>query len=90
MEDGVILELEENTVRFTANGRIAVIDAIGALSETDCPTGIWEELKRSHPQIANICSNHCFSREGNTPVADSESWEIIQTLLLDHLIDNEI
>lgn len=89
MEEWVTLELEDDTVRFTPDGRIAVIDAIGALSETDCPVCLWEDLKRSHPRVAELCGNYAFPEDEDIPVADGRSWMIIQSLLLDHLIDSE-
>jgi hypothetical protein len=91
MKEWVTLELEDDTVRFTPDGRIAVIDAIGALSETDCPVCVWEDLKRRHPRVADLCVNYAFLEieDEDVPVADSRSWMVIQSLLLDHLIDSE-
>ncbi|MBR9986802.1 MAG: hypothetical protein KFF68_12920 [Desulfosarcina sp.] len=87
MKDILRIKLEEDTVRFTPDGKIAVIDAIGALSKTKCPDCLWEDLKRSHPQIGDWCSDYSFAEEETGPVAGNRSWMRIQDLLLDHLID---
>lgn len=88
MNQPVTLEIEADTIRFTPDGRIAVVDAIGALSEADCPDCIWEDLKHKHPTIMKLCRNYTFQQKETVPVAGSDEWEIIQTMLLDHLIDN--
>ncbi len=89
MNQPVTLELEENKVRFTPDGKVAVVDAIGALSEADCPQCLWADLKRSHPHIGRWCSDYRFSEEVTVAVAGRQSWMRIQDLLLDHLIENE-
>ncbi|MDX9788069.1 MAG: hypothetical protein RBT11_14910 [Desulfobacterales bacterium] len=90
MNNFVTLELEDSEVRFTPDGRIAVVDAIAALSdEIEAPDIIWEELKRTHPEINQCCNEYAFSEKETAVVADSEDWMRIQSLLLDHLIDND-
>jgi hypothetical protein len=87
MNHPVTFAIDADTVRFTPDGKVAVIDAIGALSEADCPKCIWNELKRSHPKIRKWYTDHSFPEEKNVPVASSRCWDRIQDLLLDHLID---
>ena len=89
MKSFVTLQLEEDTIRFTPDGRIAVVDAIGALSEAECPACIWEELKRNHPELIGLCAEYAFREKENVAVADSQGWMVIQTLLLEQLIDSE-
>jgi hypothetical protein len=86
MNEPVTLEIDADTVRFTPDGKVAVIDAIGALSEADCPKCIWNDLKRSHPKISDWYTDYSFPEEENVPVASSRCWDRIQDLLLDHLI----
>jgi len=86
MNSPVTLELDSDTIRFTPDGRIAVVDAIGALSEDECPDGIWEDLKEKHPSIMALCGDYTFLQEETVPVAGCGAWEAIQTMLLDHLI----
>ena len=87
MHECVTLRLEDDTVRFTPDGRIAVVDAIGALSEAECPDCIWKDLIDKHPTVMALCGDYTFPQEETVPVAGSDAWEIIQTALLDHLID---
>jgi hypothetical protein len=89
MKPFVTLQLEDDTIRFTPDGRIAVVDAISALSETDCPDCVWEDLKRSHPQLGGMYNDYSFTGKERVPVASSENWDFIQTLLLERLIDSE-
>jgi len=46
MSKEFVLSLEENSVRFTPSGEIAVIDAINALSESDGAEEIWQRFKK--------------------------------------------
>jgi hypothetical protein len=89
MESFVTLQLEDDEIRFTPDGRIAVVDAINALSGSDCPDCLWEELKRNHPQIGRMCSNYTFPEKGSALVADVESWVVIQDLLLEQLVEED-
>jgi hypothetical protein len=88
-EEHVTLHLEDDRVRFTPDGQIAILDAIGALSQDDCPVCIWEDLKRDNPHLLDICNVYTFPEKEAVPVADSQGWEVIQTLLLEHMIDSE-
>jgi hypothetical protein len=88
MKPVVTLQLDEDTVRFTPDGSIAVVDAIGALSKSPRPGRIWNTLRRDHPEIVTLCTDFNFSGQA-AYVADSEGWEVIQALLLDHLLENE-
>jgi len=89
MKPAMTLQLEEDTVRFTPDGRIAVVDAINALSESGSPESIWKSLRRDHPDIVNLCTDFNFSENQAASVADGEGWQIIQALLLDHLLDSD-
>ncbi|MGB5985089.1 MAG: hypothetical protein WBG37_07270 [Desulfobacterales bacterium] len=88
MGRSVTLQLIDNPVRFTPDGKVAVVDAIAALSEAECPERIWEELKRSHPQLDGLCGDYTFRKEEQVPVAGSEAWLAIESKLLDHLLEN--
>ncbi len=81
--------LDHERVRFTPEGKISVIDAIKAISETDCAHCLWEDLSREHPELLEYCDEFSFHKNGNLPVADSQGWEKIHVLLFDHLVENE-
>ena len=85
MYDQVSLTIEGDTIRFTPDGRLAVVDAIAALSEDKCPSCVWEILRRNNPQLEHILENYSFGEGDPVDVADSGGWEVIQGLLLDYL-----
>lgn len=89
MNKNVTLDIEGENVRFTEDGKISVIDAIAVLSEDDCPACIWEKLMQENPQLATALEEYSFKDGESVIVADSESWEIIEILLLDYLINHE-
>lgn len=55
MPKELVLSLEENSVRFTPNGEMAVIDAIRALSGSDTAEDLWKKLKDENPEILSHC-----------------------------------
>ncbi len=85
-----VLNLEENSVRFTPSGEIAVIDAIKALSDSDNAEEIWETLKDENPQILSHCKQFPFSKTKSVMVVDSQGWEQIETLLFDYILDHNL
>jgi hypothetical protein len=89
MKPVVTLQLDEDTVRFTPDGSIAVVDAIGVLSQSPRPERIWNALRRDHPETTSLCTDFKFSGDQAASVADSEGWEVIQALLLDHLLETD-
>jgi hypothetical protein len=85
-----VLSLEENSVRFTPSGEIAVIDAIKVLSESDTAEDIWETLKDENPEILSHCKRFHFSKTKPVMVVDSQGWEHIETLLFDYILDRSL
>lgn len=75
------------TVRFTPDGKMAVIDAIRAVFNSSCPRAIWETMKAEHPEVLTCCEDYCFPIDGFPPVVDSEGWESIPGLLPEYLLD---
>lgn len=89
MKHDVTLEMDGEIIRFTEDGKMAVLDAIAVLSSDDCPGCIWEKLKQKNPKLAPALETHTFKEGEPVAVADSETWEIIQMLLLDYLINGD-
>ncbi|MBU1344282.1 MAG: hypothetical protein KKE44_08550 [Proteobacteria bacterium] len=87
MEPFVNFSLNDSPVRFTDGGKMFVIDAISALSETDRAKIIWENLKKEKPQINGYIEYHRLSGNLSVPITDSSGWKKIQVLLFDYLID---
>jgi hypothetical protein len=87
MKPFVTVQLEDDAIRFTPDGRIAIVDAIRALSDSDCPCCIWEDLINNHPQLSDMCSKYTFQGDESVAVANSENWNVIQSLLLEQLME---
>ncbi len=85
-----LLSLDQNYIRFTPNGEIAVIDAIKALSESDSAEEIWQRLKDENPQILSHCKQFHFSKNKSVMVVDRQGWEQIEILLFDYILDQNL
>ena len=82
-----ILCMEENSVRFTPSGEIAVIDAIKALTESSTAEEIWETLKDENPEILSHCKRFHFSKSRSVMVVDSQGWDQIESVLFDYILN---
>jgi hypothetical protein len=85
--ESIQLELDQHPIRFTPDGKIAVMDAIKAMSEVSNSKRIWNKLAQSHPEILSLCDTYHFTSAGPTPVADWEGWETIQGHLFDYIVE---
>jgi hypothetical protein len=85
-----VLSLNENFVRFTPNGEIAVIDAIKMLAEPGSAEEIWKALKDENPEILSHCKRFHFPKSNSVMVADSQGWEQIESLLFDYILDRSL
>jgi hypothetical protein len=88
-EMDVAVGFDDASVRFTPDGRISVLDAIRALTLSDSPEYIWEELKRDHPEILKHSRSYPFQKTGSLPVMDSKGWDLMWTFLIDYVVDAE-
>jgi len=84
--DTINLALDQHPIRFTPDGKVAVMDAIRALSDLTDSGRIWHSLSQTHPEIISLCDTYHFIHTEPTPVADSEVWDTIQGLLFDYLV----
>jgi len=87
MEEALIINLGNEPVRFTPDGKVSVVDAIRAVSNSNRPCAIWENLKVEHPEILAYCEDYPFQGEGSLPAANSKGWERIWMLLPNYLSD---
>ena len=85
MEQTIIVTLDSVPLRFNPDGKVSVIDAIRAVSSSNHPYSIWENLKAEHPEILIYCEDYSFQEEGPIPVIDSKAWERVWMLLPDYL-----
>jgi hypothetical protein len=88
MDKYFTLKLDQEIVRFTPDGKVSVLDAIGALFDEEQPDSVWQKLKEDHPAIADLCQGYDFrpGTAGKAEVVDIEGWEIIEDKLLDYIL----
>jgi hypothetical protein len=80
-----IVNLERVPLRFTPDGKVSVVDAIRAVSDSGHSTTIWENLKAEHPEILVYCGDYSFEGEDPVQVVDSKGWERVWMLLPNYL-----
>ncbi|MFB0520935.1 MAG: hypothetical protein ACETWD_05840 [Desulfatiglandales bacterium] len=90
MEQALIVNLDSVVLRFTPDGKVAVVDAIQAVSNSDSSYSIWENLKAEHPEILIYCEDYSFQGESPVPVINSKGWERVWMLLPDYLSDPDV
>jgi hypothetical protein len=76
-------------VRFTPDGKVAIIDAIRAVTNTNRPSVIWETLQRNHPEVLSFCEDYPFQKNDHSPVVNSMGWEAIMPLLFYYVANEE-
>ena len=87
MKSNLKLKLDDDTVRFTPEGRIFLIDVIGMLVDTPSATDFWRDLKARKPEIEAHIEYQRMSGEQMVPTTDSSGWDSVNTLLFDYLIE---
>ncbi len=85
MEQNLVVTFDGDPVRFTPDGEVSVLNAIGALTHSERAGVIWEDVKRKHPEIASFCGAYSFQKGLFMPVVDKEGWERLWILLIDYL-----
>ena len=83
-----MMQLDGDRVRFTPDGKVAVIDAIKALSAREGAERIWESLKEERPEFKALCQSYHFQEDKIDSVVDGEGWEKIEDALLDYILDH--
>jgi hypothetical protein len=87
MAQPFIVNLGSAHLRFTPDGKVSIVDAIRAVSNSKCPTTIWEKLKAAHPEILIYCEEYLFQAGDPVSVIDSTGLEKVWMLLPDYLVD---
>lgn len=85
MEQNVVVSFDGDPVRFTPDGKVSVLDAIGVLTQSECPGSLWDDVKKKHPEIVSHCGSYSFQEGHSLPVLDSEGWNMLWTLLVEYL-----
>ena len=87
VEQSLVVHFGGDPVRFTSDGKVSVLDAIGALVNSECPGYLWDEIKKKHPEIMSYCGSYSFQNGHYLPVVDNEGWNMLWTILMDYLGD---
>jgi hypothetical protein len=83
-----MMQLDGDHVRFTPDGKIAVLDAIRALSAREEAEHIWKALKEERPEFKDLCEKYNFRKDKIEGVVGTEGWEKIEDALLDYIMDH--
>ena len=62
MEQTLIVSLDSEPLRFTPDGKVSIVDAIRAVTNSNRPYSIWKNLKAEHPEIFIYCEDYSFLR----------------------------
>jgi hypothetical protein len=89
MEQNLVVSFDGDPVRFTPDGRVSVLDAIGALTHSECPGSLWDDVKKKYPGIVSYCGSYSFQKGHSLPVVDSEGWDMLLTILVDYLGESD-
>jgi hypothetical protein len=89
VEQNLVIHFDGDPVRFTPDGRLSVLDAIGALIHSECPGYLWDDLKKKHPEIMSHCGSYSFRKGQSLPVVDNEGWDRLWIVLMDYLGDSD-
>jgi hypothetical protein len=83
-----MMKLDGDRVRFTPDGKVAVVDAIKALIAVEGAERIWQSLEKERPEFKDLCERYNFQEDKIDSVVDGESWGKIEDALLDYIADH--
>jgi hypothetical protein len=86
-DQALTITLHNESIRFTPDGKVSLVDAIRMVTGSDNPGAIRENLKAEHPELLTHCEECSFQGEGAVPIVGSEGLDRIWMLLLDYLPD---
>jgi len=89
MEHNLVVSFDGDPVRFTPDGKVSVLDAIGTLTHSRCPGSLWDDVKKKHPEIMSHCGIYSFQKGHSLPVVDREGWNMLWTVLVDYLGESD-
>lgn len=85
MEPSFLVNFDGDPVRFTPDGKVSVLDAIGALTHSESPGSLWDDIQKKHPEILSHCGSYSFQEGHSLPVVDGEGWNMLWPVLVDYL-----
>lgn len=81
-----LVDLGGTDIRFTPEGKVAVVDAIQALCAAKRPERVWHDLVKAHPEIDTFCETYPFADAAPAVVVDAPGWSVIEDLLPAHVL----
>ncbi len=87
MADPITVVVDNEQIKFTPGGKVAVLDAIASLCPGEDTHTLWERLLEQQPELHGLCEDYPFSRQKSTPVTDGQGWERIQEALFTYMLD---
>ena len=85
MNETYVVEMDNDQIRFTPDGRVFVLDAIKAVSGSNSEQDIWKNMKLDHPDILKYCERPAPSEDDGYLVVNTEGWDKIWMLLPQYL-----
>lgn len=89
MYDPVMVTIDQDTIKFTPEGKIDVLDAIASLGAAQDPPALWQRLLLLNPELAALCQSYPFANQPPSLVADGDGWERIQAALFEFIVEVE-
>jgi hypothetical protein len=77
--------IDDQGIRFTPDGRIAVLDAINALSGRMPAESIWQDFRRDNPDI--VCTEYTFPGNETLCVIDRRTMARVEVWLFAYTVE---
>lgn len=90
MADPITVIVDHETIQFTPEGKIVVLDAIASLCGSAHKQKVWQDLLLQHPELDDVCEYYRFSPHQKELVTDGRGWETIQAALFDYMVEAEL
>lgn len=88
MEPEFRFELDDRPISSTRDGKVAVVEAVAAVTEFRHYEILWKRLSSDHPEILEYCESRFFQDGTERLVVGVEGWEKIIDLLPEYLRDD--
>jgi hypothetical protein len=86
MNEPIQLIIDEDSVNFTEDGMVSVLDVIHTMLDAEGEACIWEQIKSENPEILSYCEERHVKNDRKEPVMNSEGWDYFQELLFNRML----
>ena len=87
MENSITINMADEPVRFTTDGKVFVEDAIKMIISEDEFDVIWDKIKKDHPDILEHCEDFTVQEGETMTITDTRGWGIIMNALQKYLFN---